>query len=126
MSDAKRLSAPGLRTYANIANRLWHLSAEDARAVLGGPDDATYQAWIDAASGGNELQLPEETLWRLSAVLGIHRALEPFADSHSWIRSPHNDLNGRSPLDVMKGSTEALMDLRRLVDGWRVGDATTP
>lgn len=116
MTDAERLSGPGLRTFLNIASE-WRLTPEETRAILGNPPD--FEASQDAARSNRPLQLSNEMLLTISAVLGIYRALEPIVDAGEWLRSPNTSLGGHTPLQLMQRG-EALR-VRRLVDGWRVG-----
>lgn len=69
-----RLSGPGLRTFKAIAAR-WGLPEAHRRTLLGEPPRSTYHQWIGKAEKHEPLTLPLDTLLRISAVLGIHKAL---------------------------------------------------
>src|SRR5687767_3073842 len=96
-SVRRRLSAPALRAFFNIA-RAWELSATDERALLGWPPTSTFHKYKSGDAG----VLSFDTLTRISLVLGIYKALqllypEPaFADR--WLRMPNaNTLFGGAP-----------------------------
>ncbi len=76
-SHRKRLSGPGLRSFLAIAD-LWGLSEKDRLAVLGQPSRSAYYGWVRKAQDGAELTLGVDVLLRISAVLGIHKALAIF------------------------------------------------
>lgn len=123
----RRLSAPGLRTFLAIAD-LWGLSEEQRRLILGLPPRSTYQSWVKSVREHREILLDVDVLTRISAILGIHQALgilhrtEP--EGLAWLRGPHNAIvfGGRRPLDlVVDGSQDALLTVRRFLDGARGG-----
>jgi hypothetical protein len=72
--NRKRLSAPGMRTFLAIAD-LWGLNVGQRRLILGYPARSTFHKWAKTAREHGELVLDVDTLTRISAVLGIHRAL---------------------------------------------------
>ena len=119
----KRMSAPAVRTFFNIA-RAWGLSVAEQRALLGWPAASTYHKY----KAGDVGALAYDTLTRISLVLGIYQALqilypEPgLADR--WVKLPNsNPLFGGEPaLTLMtKGGTDGLYHVRRLLDGRRSG-----
>lgn len=74
------------------------------------------------------LTLPLDTLLRISAVLGIHKALAILfvreGEALAWLRSPHEGplFGGQSPIGVMlSGSHDGLLVVRRYLDAWRGG-----
>src|SRR5436190_18110934 len=85
----RRLSAPALRTFFNIA-AAWQLTVQEQRALLGWPAASTFHKY----KGGDRGALTFDTLTRLSLVIGIYKSLqvlypEPtFADT--WPRSPNS------------------------------------
>jgi hypothetical protein len=83
---------------------------------------------VRAARDGDDLTLPTDTLLRISAVLGIHKALRIlFAsdqDGIRWLRDPHAALpfGGQPPLALVLGGTQdGLMLVRRFLDAARGG-----
>ena len=66
----KRMSAPAMRTFFNIA-RAWGLSVAEQRALLGWPAASTYHKY----KAGDVGALAYDTLTRVSLVLGIYKGL---------------------------------------------------
>jgi Antitoxin Xre-like helix-turn-helix domain/Antitoxin Xre/MbcA/ParS C-terminal toxin-binding domain len=117
----RRLSAPALRTFFNIA-RAWRLSVAEQRGLLGWPAPSTFHKY----KGGEVGTLSFDVLTRLSLVIGIYKALhvlypEPaFADQ--WVRLPnsHALFGGRPALTLMTdGGIDGLFKVRRLLDARR-------
>ena len=117
----RRLSAPSLRAFFNIA-RAWQLSAGEERGLLGWPHSSTFHKYKSGDAGA----LSFDTLTRISLVLGAYKALhilypEPaFADQ--WMRMPnsHALFGGRTPIAwVVDGGLDGLLQLRRLLDSRR-------
>src|SRR5260370_18912021 len=73
-ANRKRLSAPALRTFLAIAD-LWGLMEKERRLILGYPSRSTFHNWARIAREHGEITLDVDVLTRISAVLGIHRAL---------------------------------------------------
>jgi hypothetical protein len=119
----RRLSAPALRTFFNIA-AAWQLTVQEQRALLGWPAASTFHKY----KAGDHGALTFDTLTRLSLVLGIYKSLqllypEPsFADA--WPRMPnsHALFGGRPALTLMTdGGIDGLFRVRRLLDSRRGG-----
>jgi hypothetical protein len=117
----RRLSAPALRTFFNIA-RAWELSVSHERALLGWPPTSTFHKYKSGDAG----VLSFDTLTRISLVLGIYKALqllypEPaFADR--WMRMPNANplFGGTAPLSfVAENGVDGLFQVRRLLDARR-------
>ena len=117
----RRLSAPSLRAFFNIA-RAWQLSAGEERGLLGWPPSSTFHKYKSGDAGA----LSFDTLTRISLVLGAYKALhilypEPaFADQ--WMRMPntHPLFGGRTPIAwVVDDGLDGLFHLRRLLDSRR-------
>jgi hypothetical protein len=117
----RRLSAPALRTFFNIASA-WQLSTAEERALLGWPPSSTFHKYKSGDAG----VLSFDTLTRISLVLGVYKALqvlyaEPaFADR--WLRMPNANplFGGRPPITfVIDNGIDGLFQLRRLLDSRR-------
>ena len=117
----RRLSAPALRTFFQIARR-WDLSATEERALLGWPPASTFHKY----KAGDAGVLSFDTLTRVSLVLGIYKALQllyadpAFADR--WMRMPNANplFAGTSPVALVAGSgLDGLFQIRRLLDARR-------
>ena len=73
-ANRRRLSAPGMRTFLALAD-LWALTQQDRLRVLGYPPRSTYHKWAKQAREHEDFTLDADVLTRISAVLGIYRAL---------------------------------------------------
>lgn len=132
VASRRRLSAPGLRTFASIAD-LWGLTEEQRRLVLGMPSRSTYQNWMRTAREHRDVTLDVDTLTRISAVLGIHAALGVIhateSETVAWLRGPHEGIvfGGNPPLQlVTSGVQDDLLAVRRFLDAARTGAHPAP
>ncbi|GGK45136.1 MbcA/ParS/Xre antitoxin family protein [Salinarimonas ramus] len=126
-AERRRLSGPGLRTFLSICD-VWRLTEAERLRILGAPGRSTYHDWAKAAREHRDLALSLDTLTRISAILGIYRALLILegddASSVRWLRSQHGApvFAGRPPLElVTDGSLDALLTVRRFLDAARGG-----
>ena len=126
--DRSRLSGPGLRVFAKIAD-LWELDEAQRIAALGHPDQSTYRNWMMRANAGDAVTLPQDALMRISASLGIYKALQCLFSDHAqaldWLDSPHRgaSFKGARPLYlIIHGGQDGLMTVRRYLEGWCEGD----
>lgn len=117
----RRLSAPALRTFFQIA-RAWQLSAAEERALLGWPPSSTFHKYKSGDAGA----LSFDTLTRISLLLGIYKAIQllypeaAFADR--WVRMPNANplLGGRPPVAfLVDNGMDGLLQLRRMLDARR-------
>ena len=110
-SNRRRLSAPGLRTFLRIAD-LWGLNERQRLLILGYPHRARYVRWCKQAQLQRQITLSFDTLMRISAVLGIYRALQIlYADESNataWLRTPHGAIvfGGHPPLNLITCGTQ--------------------
>lgn len=131
-SKRERLGAPGLRSFAQIAE-LWGLSESQRLSVLGFPGRSTYHQWLAKARERQKIVLPVDTLLRISAVLGIHKGLRILfgreEDERAWLTKPHDAplFGGQPPLAlVANGTQDGLLLVRRYLDAWRGGIFAAP
>lgn len=119
----KQLSGPGLRAFFRIA-ALWNLSVSEQMTLLGTTAKSTFFNWKKA----RDVELPKDTLERISYVLGIYKALqillpdETAADA--WIRRPNNaaPFGGGSALSrMLSGNVADLYIVRQYLDAQRGG-----
>jgi hypothetical protein len=96
--------------------------------MLGMPSRSAYYGWVKTAQAQGEIVLPADTLTRISAVLGIHKALMILFATPSagvaWLRLPHAAplFGGQPPLALAaSGSQDGLMNVRRFLDAARGG-----
>jgi hypothetical protein len=128
----RQLSGAGLRTFLNIADA-WQLSESARLRVLGLPSRSTFHGWVAKVRGGNDITLSVDQLTRISAVLGIYKALRilfPREDDASrWLRSENSGVifGGQTPLAlIVSGTQDGLILVRRYLDAWRGGSFAAP
>lgn len=131
-ANRRRLGAPGLRTFLNIAE-LWGLSEEERLLILGMPSRSTYRKWTNAVWECRDIMLNIDTLMRISIVLGIHQALgllhSDERDGVAWLRTPNKVplFGGRPPMALINsGTQDGLMCVRRFLDAACGGLYMTP
>jgi hypothetical protein len=118
------MSAAGLRAFARIA-KLWQLSVEEQRTLLGQPPRSSFFAW---RRHPEKAVLPRDTLERLSNILGIYKSLQILfpdpAVADAWIRKPNSapPFGGQPALTrMLAGNVSDLYLVRRYLDGVRGG-----
>lgn len=126
----RRLSAPGLRSFLAIADS-WGLSERQRLAALGYPPRATFYRWRQVAARGGQITLSVDQLSRISAVLGIYKALRIIFgdDGRDWLHAPNEApiFGGQRPVDVVtSGTLDGMMLVRRYLDAWRGGIFAAP
>jgi hypothetical protein len=99
----------------------WGLLPEEKRVLLGAPSEHTYQRWLTGESG----PLPDDTIFRLADLLGIHNALRHmFADverAYAWVRRPNEAFGGKSALEIMlPGARSDIIRVRTYLDTERL------
>jgi hypothetical protein len=131
-SDRRRLSGPALRAFSAIA-RGWRLGEPERLRILGSPARSTYHGWMAKARAGEGVSLPLDTLLRLSAVLGIWKAMrilfEEEETAMAWLRSENHGplFGGQAPIELLaSGTQDGLLQLRRHLDAWRGGAFAPP
>ena len=130
--ERARVSGAALRTFARIADE-WGLSERDRLAVLGDPARSTYHAWSSKAQAGKPICLPLDTLLRISASLGVYKALELIfarpGEGLAWLRAGNDGalFGGAPPMSlVTSGTQDGILLVRRYLDAWRGGQAAAP
>ena len=119
----KRMSAPAMRTFLNLA-KAWDLNVEEQRGLLGWPAASTYHKY----KSGDVGTLSYDTLTRISLLLGIYKALHILypddALADRWVKLPNSNsmFGGEPALSLMvEGGIDGLTQTRRLLDGRRGG-----
>ena len=117
----EELAATALTAFFNIS-AAWDLSADDERSLLGSPPRSTFFKWKSERTA----KLPQDTLERISYVMGIYKALHillPTPEAaDAWIKKPNLAAitNGKSALERMRGGRVVdLADVRRYLDAQR-------
>lgn len=120
-----KLSEVALKSFVAIS-KAWQLSIDEQLVLLGQPARATLFLWKKKNESGLKIQLNQDTIARISYLLGIHKALTMLL-SHpqeicQWIRKPIQlePFWGQSALDrMLKGQMIDLAFVRQFLDGWR-------
>jgi HAD superfamily hydrolase (TIGR01549 family) len=124
-TDRARVSAPGLRTFLSIADR-WELSPADRLALLDA-DERQFDEWSNIARSYDPLALETTVLMRVSAILGVFAELQQlFATvdrERDWLINPNKaaPFAGREPLDLLRGTLEDQIAVRRYAENMRIG-----
>ena len=118
--DPKRsdLSGPAFRAFSGLA-AAWKLTEVDQATILGLADVEVLQRWKATRSP----QLSDETLERISCLLGIFRAINTLLPNQDradeWVRAANSAplFGGGSALDrMMSGDSADLYRIRRYLD----------
>lgn len=126
-----RLSAPAMRTFLNIGRR-WNLSEEQQSSLLA-CDVATLREWAEIAQQHKSLALETDTLMRVSVAFGVFADLRQLfmsiAGAHEerrWLSRPRRlaPFHGRAPLELLCGSFEEQMAVRRHLSA--AGEGVSP
>jgi hypothetical protein len=122
----QRLSPPAIKGFLQIMEK-WGIKDPDSRQLLGGISSGSYYGWKKEPKRGSGRILDQDTLIRISLLLGLFKALnilysEPLADA--WITLPNRNpmFRGQSPLAYMieRGQPGMLL-VRQLLDARRGG-----
>jgi hypothetical protein len=131
-ANRRRLPAPGLRTFENIADQ-WQLTEPERLLIMGLPRPSTYRHWVTKVRSGADITLSVDQLIRISIVLGVYGALDVVfpqeGDALRWLRAPNTgaSFGGQAPLTlVTSGTQDGLMTVRRHLDAWRGGIGSAP
>ncbi|ESX67737.1 MbcA/ParS/Xre antitoxin family protein [Mesorhizobium sp. M0142] len=103
---------------------IWHLTSTEICTLIG---DVSERTWFRMKKGEWEGVLSQDSLTRISALIGIFKGLrllfsEGLADE--WVRLPNKGplYGGRRPLDVMiEGGIPKLLQVRQHIDALRGG-----
>ncbi|WP_332309288.1 antitoxin Xre/MbcA/ParS toxin-binding domain-containing protein [Pseudomarimonas arenosa] len=118
LPSAPYLARSALTAFFRLA-QAWRLDDNEAKALLGHPDQRTFEHWrhsaLDAVSA--------DTLTRISYLLGIYRSLntlfEQPTQADEWVRRPNSGslFQGASALEFMlSGDISALSRVREYLD----------
>ena len=121
-SERARLTPAALEAVRNLAVA-WKLTGDDAAALLG----VSASTWDRIRSGSWKQALSQDQLTRVSALVGIFKALHLlFADGMAdrWPRLLNAGplFGNRDPVTTMvDGGIPVMLDVRRYVDALRGG-----
>lgn len=122
-AERERLSPSAIKAFVRIAER-WCLNETQARALLGGVASSTYHAW---KSDPQRTRLSQDTLMRISLLIGIFKALsiyfgKPWADRWVTLGNRGPLFAGRTPIDfLIRHGQPGMAEVRRMLDSWRGG-----
>lgn len=119
----RRLTPASVEAMVRLAE-IWRLTSAEVCALLG---DMSERTWFRIKKGDWPGALSQDTLTRISALVGIFKGLRllfsaPLADD--WVRLANKGplYGGRSPLDAMiAGGIPRMLEVRRHVDALRGG-----
>ena len=114
--DRVRLTPTALEAMRNLV-KLWDLTGEQAANLLG----TSATTW-DRRKVRDRLQLSQDELTRISALVGIYKGLhllfaDQLADDWPRLRNSGPLFGNRSPIEVMeRGGIPAMLEVRQYVD----------
>lgn len=119
--STRAIGAAGLRAFERIAAS-WGLTVAEQMHLLGIKSRSTYFKWRKDAA----VELPADTVERLSYLLGIYKALQLlFTDpvrADEWLRRANDaaPFGGRSALErMLSGQVADLYVVRQYLDAQR-------
>lgn len=121
--ERERLSPSAIKAFLKITEE-WGLSEAQARGLLGGIASSTFHAWKTEPHGK---RLDQDTLMRISLVIGIYKALniyfgKPWANRWVVLANRGPMFAGQAPIDYMlRQGQPGMVQVRRMVDAWRGG-----
>jgi len=118
-----KLSPSAIKAFLKIAAK-WSLTESQARGLLGGIVSSTFHVW---KTDGTKQKLNQDTLVRISLVIGIYKALQtyfghPWADR--WITAQNRGpmFDGTAPIDyLIRQGQPGMVQVRRMLDAWHSG-----
>lgn len=118
-----RMGDAGFRAFLEISRR-WNLAFEEQLGLLGLSKN-TYQALQNSALTVQDVELAQDTIIRLSYVIGIYHDLEVLLPGSAvdWLRNPNCNpqFGGQSGLESMVSGLPGLDYVRRYLSLWRHG-----
>jgi hypothetical protein len=119
----RRLTPSAVDGMVRLAE-LWHLTGPEVCALLG---DVSERTWSRMKKGSWSGTLSQDTLTRISALIGIFKGLrllfsEPLSDEWVLLHNKGSLFGGRRPLDAMiQGGIPRILEVRRHIDALRGG-----
>lgn len=117
--DPAKTAQVGLEVFFNIM-KAWGVKTKEQMVLLGKPAESTFYNW----KKGKVVHLSQDTLERISYILGIYKALGILFPTRSqadaWPKKPNKAFNDQTALAFMlQGSMVHLIDMRRYLDAQR-------
>ncbi|TVR84887.1 MAG: DUF2384 domain-containing protein [Rhodospirillales bacterium] len=119
---AADVQAVALKAFGRISDA-WALTVHEAAALA----DMSDSTWKRARKRGFAGALTRDQTLRLSALVGLYKALALYFDpplAHQWVKLPNRgpEFHGARPLDVMiEGGLPKILRVRSYVDALRGG-----
>jgi len=118
----RQLSSAAIRGFIGIADK-WALGESQIRSLLGGIASSTLHGW---KANPNKRVLDQDTITRISLVVGIYKALHTYfgAAGDHWITHPNDSplFGGAIPVEYMMSTgVIGMYEVRRLLDSWVTG-----
>ena len=119
----EELSGSAMKAFLRVAEK-WGLTELQARGLLGGIASSTFHAW---KSKPGQQRLTQDTLFRISLVIGIYKALhiyfgEELADRWVTLGNRGSLFAGDAPIEYMLHQGQpGMLQVRRMLDAWRGG-----
>lgn len=119
---AVAVQAVALKAFGAIA-AAWSLTVREAAALA----DMSESTWKRAKKQDFAGELTKDQMLRLSALVGLFKALELFFDapiSRQWVKLPNGgpEFEGQRPVDAMiQGGLPKILSVRGYVDALRGG-----
>ena len=119
---AAEVRAVALKAYGRVADN-WSLTGREAAALA----DMSESTWKRAKKPGYAGELTRDQMLRLSAVIGIFKALELYFDpplARQWVKLPNKgpEFDGTRPVDTMiAGGLPKILRVRAYLDALRGG-----
>ncbi len=116
------INAVALKAYARVADA-WSLTQKEAAALA----DMSESTWKRARKPGFAGELTKDQLLRLSAVIGIYKALELYFSAplaQEWFTRPNTGplFGGARPIDTaIDGGLPQILAVRTYLDALRGG-----
>ena len=119
----EELSGSAIKGFLKIAGN-WGLTESQARGLLGGIASSTFHTW---KTRPKQQRLTQDTLLRISLVIGIYKALhiyfgEDLADRWVTLGNRGPLFAGDAPIEYMvRQGQPGMLQVRRMLDAWRGG-----
>jgi uncharacterized protein (DUF2384 family) len=119
---AAEVRAVALKAYGRVAEN-WSLTGREAATLA----DMSESTWKRAKKPGYTGELTRDQMLRLSAVIGIFKALELYFDpslARQWVKLPNKgpEFDGVRPVDAMiAGGLPKILRVRGYLDALRGG-----
>lgn len=122
MAQTEDMQSVGLKAFASMAER-WKLTGREAAALM----DMSDSTWKRAQKPDFSGQLSKDQTLRLSALVGVYKALELYFDpplSRQWVKLANTgpEFDGARPVDAMiEGGLPKIIAVRIYLDALRGG-----